>query len=59
MIFATGDLVKIISPNSLKEMDIVGIITNMKYPANSWFQVWIPDINREIYFDKNQMEKIP
>ena len=59
MRFTTGDLVRIISPNSLKEMDIVGIVIDMKYPSDSWFQVWIPDINKEMYFDKNQMEKVP
>ena len=56
--FNTGELVRIIHPRSLKKMNVVGIITELKYPANSWFQVWIPDIGREIFFEKDQMERV-
>lgn len=58
MKFTAGDLVRITSPKSLEEMNIVGIITNLKYPSRNWFEVWIPDLGREIAFDKWQLKKI-
>ncbi|MBG17671.1 MAG: hypothetical protein CMB52_05525 [Euryarchaeota archaeon] len=58
MTFEIGDLIRVIHPNSLKKMNIVGIIINRKYPNNNWFCIWVPDICKEICFDKSQMEKI-
>jgi len=58
MNFSTGDLVCVVSPNSLAKMNVVGIITELKYPSRNWFKVWIPDISRHISFDRNQLKKI-
>jgi len=58
MTFEVGDLIRIVHPKSLKDMNVVGIIVDTKYPNNNWFCIWVPDIYREMCFDKNQMEKI-
>ena len=53
--FKTGDLVRCIQPESLRKLNVVGLIV---YNEKSWKTVWIPDINKEIEFHDNQLEKI-
>jgi hypothetical protein len=56
-LFSPGRLVRIISPDSLKEMDIIGIVT--KVNDLSWLRdVWVPDLSREISFETGQLEII-
>ncbi len=57
-ILSPGNLVRVVHPGSLKRMNVVGIITELKYPSENWFQVWIPDIGKSICFEKNQIEVI-
>ena len=57
MTFEIGDLIRVVRPKSLMEMNVVGVVLE-EHPQNNWFRIWIPDIYREICFDKNQMEKI-
>ena len=58
MSFNAGDLVRVISPSSLEKMKIVGIVTTLKYPSEKWFEVWIPDLDREMCFLENQLKKL-
>jgi len=58
MNFNAGDLVRIVNPPSLEKMNVVGIITTLKYPSKKWFEVWVPDIGREISFLEAQLRKI-
>lgn len=58
MSFISGDLVRVIKPESLKEMNVVGIITTPRFPSKAWFEVWIPDLGREISFQGYQLKKI-
>jgi hypothetical protein len=55
MNFTSGELVRVISPNSLKSMNIVGILIT---EAGLFCDVWIPDLSRSICFEKIQLEKI-
>ena len=55
--FLPGDLVRVISPNSLKEMNVIGIVIRLPL-ARGWRDVWIPDLSREIAFETYQMETI-
>ena len=50
-----GDLVTVISPESLKKMDIVGLIISQH---GRFCDVYMPDISRTIAFDKIQLHKI-
>ena len=52
MNLSLGDLVRVTKPKSLRDMNILGLITQ----KNSYISVWIPDINREISFDPDQLE---
>ena len=58
MSFTSGDLVRVIKPESLKEMNVVGIITASRFPSKAWFEVWVPDLGREISFQGYQLKKI-
>jgi len=51
-----GELVRIIHPNSLKRMNVVGIVTEVV--ENIWVNIWVPDIGREIFFLNDQVEKV-
>ena len=50
-----GDLVTVSSPESLKKMDIVGLIVSQN---GRFCDVYMPDISRSIAFDEVQLEKI-
>ena len=58
MSFSAGDLVRVVHPADLKEMKVVGIITNLKHPSEKWFDVWVPDLDREISFLEAQLKKV-
>lgn len=51
----TSDLVTVIDPQSLKNMNIVGIVINKH---GRFVDVYMPDISRSISFDEVQLEKI-
>ena len=55
MNFNSGDLVRVINPESLKEMSLVGVVTKK---STLWLSIWIPDINREIEFAPYQLENL-
>ena len=50
-----GDLVSVKSPESLKKMDIVGLVVSHH---GRYYDVYMPDIYRSISFDEVQLEKI-
>tara|TARA_B100001057_G_scaffold498031_1_gene603836 strand:+ start:428 stop:592 length:165 start_codon:yes stop_codon:yes gene_type:complete len=50
-----GDLVSVTSPESLKKMDIVGLVVSHH---GRYYDVYMPDICRSISFDQVQLEKI-
>ena len=50
-----GDLVSVTSPESLKKMDIVGLVVSHH---GRYYDVYMPDIYRSIAFDEVQLEKI-
>ena len=58
MNYIAGDLVRVISPPSLEKMNVVGVVTSLKYPSDKWFDVWIPDVAREMSFLEAQLQKI-
>lgn len=58
MNYIAGDLVRVISPPGLKKMNVVGIVTSLKYPSEKWFEVWVPDLDREMCFLEAQLKKI-
>ena len=58
MNFNAGDLVRVVHPQSLRKMKVVGIVTTLKYPSEKWFEVWVPDLGREICFLEAQLKKI-
>ena len=53
--FLPGQLVRVVSPDSLKEMNVVGIVVGVN-PAWGWRDIWIPDLSREISFETYQLE---
>jgi hypothetical protein len=55
--FPLGQLVRVVYPDSLKEMNVVGIVIGVN-PAMGWRDIWIPDLSREISFETYQMEMI-
>jgi len=57
MNFEVGDLIRIVHPKSLREMNVIGVVLEERH-QNNWFRIWVPDIYREMCFDENQMEKI-
>ena len=50
-----SDLVTVIDPQSLKNMNIIGIVINKH---GRFVDVYMPDISRSIAFDEVQLEKI-
>ena len=50
-----GDLVSVISPESLKRMDIVGLVIGNH---GRYYDVYMPEISRSMAFDEVQLEKI-
>jgi len=50
-----GDLVSVKSPESLKRMDIVGLVISHN---GRYYDVYMPEISRSIAFDEVQLEKI-
>lgn len=53
--FDSGDLVTVVSPNSLKNMKVVGLVIDQH---GRYLDIYIPDIDRSIAFDEAQLEKI-
>jgi ACT domain-containing protein len=53
--FLPGQLVRVVSPESIKEMNVVGIVTKISYMLHQR-GVWIPDLSREIFFEIDQLE---
>lgn len=53
--FDLGDLVTVIQPDSLKKMDVVGLVIDQH---GRYLDIYIPDISRSIAFDEVQLEKI-
>ena len=53
--FDLGDLVTVIQLDSLKKMDVVGLVIDQH---GRYLDIYIPDISRSIAFDEVQLEKI-
>ena len=53
--FDSGDLVTVVSPKSLKNMKVVGLVIDQH---GRYLDIYIPDIDRSIAFDEAQLEKI-
>lgn len=53
--FDPGNLVTVIQPDSLKKMNVVGLVIDQH---GRYLDIYIPDINRSIAFDEVQLEKI-
>ena len=53
--FDLGDLVTVTHPNSLKKMDVVGLVIDQH---GVYLDIYIPELSRSIAFADVQLEKI-
>ena len=51
-----GDLVHCVHPKSIRDLNVVGLVIEKE--SSGWCQIWIPELDREIAFHDNQLEKI-